>query len=217
MVKSHHAAIRSLSHSSMTAESSFQLQVLGVTATEKPGFGPASSIAIRTVQPWRLDPSSRVSEDFGAVQFCGRQGFLGGTAQGRLRPPGRKRLARRLSWYWWDVNSTAKKWLWRVGISVSGLAFLSLFAAWFGLVGSEDVILWTDWAVGAVLGGLLIQSISFFGRPRSLQVLIAWLLVALGLLFALFGLFNAITLLSLVLAQLVILLRHQRALYRLVR
>ena len=115
------------------------------------------------------------------------------------------------------MNSTAKKWLWRVGIGVSGLAFLSLFAAWFGLVGSEDIILWTDWAAGAVLGGLLIQSISFFGRPRSLQVLIAWLLVALGLFFALFGLFNAITLLCLVLAQLVILLRHQRTLYRLVR
>lgn len=126
-----------------------------------------------------------------------------------LRPPGSKRLARRLSWYWWDMSGTAKKWLWRVGISVSGLAFLSLFAVWFGLVGSEDLS-WTDWAVGAVLGGLLVQSISLFGRPRSALVLLAWLLVAVGLPFTIFGFFNAVTFVCLVLAQLVILLGHQR-------
>jgi hypothetical protein len=124
------------------------------------------------------------------------------------RPPGRKRLARRSSWYWWDVSSTAKKWLWRLGVSVSGLAFLSLFAVWFGLVGGD--LSYTDWAVGAVLGGLLVQSISLFGQRRSALLLPAWLLIAVGLPFTMFGFFNASTFLCLVLAQLVILLGHQR-------
>lgn len=106
------------------------------------------------------------------------------------------------------MSSTARKWLWRVGVSVSGLAFLSLFAATFGLVVRD--LSWTDWAVGAVLGGLFVQSISFFGRPRTLLVPLAWLLVAAGLPFALFGLVNIVTVTCLVLAQLVILLRHER-------
>ena len=120
-----------------------------------------------------------------------------------------KRLAGCLSWYWGDMSSTAKNWLWRVGISISGLGFLSLFATWFGPVRGED-FWWTGWAVGAVLDGLLVQSISFFGRPRSPLVLLAWLLIAVGLPFTMFGLFNPVTFLCLVLAQLVVLLEHQR-------
>ena len=112
------------------------------------------------------------------------------------------------------MSSTAKKRLWWVGVSVSGLAFLYLFAVFFGLVGGGAVVgggvSWTDWAVGAVLGGLIVQSISFFGRPRSLLVPLAWLIIAAGLPFVLFGLFNRMTFLCLVIAQLVILLRHQR-------
>jgi hypothetical protein len=106
------------------------------------------------------------------------------------------------------MSSTAKKWLWRMGVSVSGLAFLYLFAVFFGLVGGG--VSWSDWAVGAALGGLIVQSISFFGRPRSLLVPLAWLIIAAGLPFVLFGLPNTMTLLCLVIAQLVILLRHQR-------
>jgi hypothetical protein len=59
MVKSHHAAIRSLSHSSMKAESSFQLQVLGVTALIEPGSGRAPSVAVRAPQPWQLVSCNR--------------------------------------------------------------------------------------------------------------------------------------------------------------
>jgi len=42
VVKAHHAAIRSSSHSSMKAENWFQLRIVGVTAKRELGFGRAS-------------------------------------------------------------------------------------------------------------------------------------------------------------------------------
>jgi hypothetical protein len=40
-IKAHHAALRTASHSSMKAESWFQLRIVGVTAIRERGFGRA--------------------------------------------------------------------------------------------------------------------------------------------------------------------------------
>jgi hypothetical protein len=110
------------------------------------------------------------------------------------------------------MSGAVKKWLWRVGASLSGLAFSSVFAVYFGLLGVDSLgPSWTEWAVVAVVAGLIVQSISFFGRPRSLLVLIAWLFVALAVPFMLFSVLNGATLTFLIIAQLVMLLRHERS------
>lgn len=95
-----------------------------------------------------------------------------------------------------------------MGASASGLAFLSLVAAFLGIAGKDPP--WIDWAIRTFLGGLVVQSISFFGRPRSLSVLVAWLCVAVGFFVGLFGLFNVTTLLCFSFAQLVMIERYRK-------
>lgn len=115
-------------------------------------------------------------------------------------------------WYMHSVSevSATRKRLWWVGASISGLSFLSLIAAYWGIAIAGRDLAWINPAGSAFVGGLVVQSISFLGRPRSLSVLLAWLCVAVGMLFAVFGFLNLITLLCFGFAQLVMMERYRK-------